>query len=153
MAKAYANCTCATCGESFERIMYGSNRRDADSKAAWAAEGLYEPPPARLARLVAKIENPELRKMLELRLAWFAEFDYAKIADYYAYQAAPEEQRVFEALGLVLLDRDGLIMNGFANLLAEKWRRESGAPPTPPKRDEIRPEKSALADKWRKALL
>lgn len=69
--------------------------------------------------MVEKIENPELRKMLELRMAWFAEFNYARIADYYAYQATPEEQRVFEALGLVLLDRDGLIMNGFANLLAE----------------------------------
>lgn len=86
---------------------------------AWTPEKLYEPPPARLARLIAKIEDTELRKMLELRLAWFAEFDYAKIADYYAYQARPEEQRVFEALALVLLDRDGLIMNGFANLLAE----------------------------------
>lgn len=86
---------------------------------AWTPEKLYEPPPARLARLVEKIGNADLRKMLELRLAWLAEFDYAKIADYYAYQATPEEQRVFEALGLVLLDRDGLIMNGFANLLAE----------------------------------
>lgn len=86
---------------------------------AWKPERLYDAPPQRLIRMVEKVENPELRKMLELRVAWFAEFDFARIADYYAYQATPEEQRVLEALGLVLLDRDGLIMNGFANLLAE----------------------------------
>lgn len=87
----------------------------------WKPEQLYEPPPARLARLVEKIGNEGLRKMLEVRVCWLAEFDFARIADYYAYQATPEEQRVFEALGLVLLDRDGLIINGFANLLAENF--------------------------------
>lgn len=44
--------------------------------------------------------------MLRLRAAWFCDFDFAKIADCYAYQATPEVQRVFEALGFVLLDRD-----------------------------------------------
>lgn len=38
-------------------------------------------------------------------------------------------------------------------LLAEKWRRESAPPPAPPQTAGISPEKSALADKWRKALL
>ena len=55
--------------------------------------------------------------MLRARQEWFARFDYAKIADYYAYQATEEEQRAFEALGLVLLDRDGLIANGFASIV------------------------------------
>ena len=68
---------------------------------------------------IAKIENPELRKMLELRKAWFCNFNFAKIADYYAYQATPEEQRVFEKLGLVLLDRDQLIENGFADIIKD----------------------------------
>ena len=40
----------------------------------------------------------------------------AKIADYYANQATAEEQRAFEGLGLVLLDRDQLIANGFADI-------------------------------------
>ena len=57
--------------------------------------------------------------MLRLRAAWFTEFDFSKVADYYAYQATPEEQRVFEALGLVLLDKDQLIENGFANIIAD----------------------------------
>lgn len=56
MAKAYANCTCATCGESFERIMYGSNRRDADSKAAWAAEHFTECPECEEKRVRAERE-------------------------------------------------------------------------------------------------
>lgn len=37
MATAYAECKCATCGAEFTKIMYGTNRRDADSKAEWAA--------------------------------------------------------------------------------------------------------------------
>ena len=65
------------------------------------------------------LENEELKEMLKLRAAWFVDFHFAKIADYYAYQATPEEQRVIEALGLVLLDKDGLIDNGFSELLKD----------------------------------
>ena len=69
--------------------------------------------------LIAGIENDELRKMFEIRKQWFAEFNFAKVADYYAFQATPQEQRVFEALGMVLLDRDQLIENGFAKIVGE----------------------------------
>lgn len=72
-----------------------------------------------LDEIVAGVQNPELRKMLEIRKAWFCNFNFAKIADYYAYQATPEEQRVFERLGLVLLDRDQLIENGFSDIIKD----------------------------------
>lgn len=72
-----------------------------------------------LDELIAGIENDELRKMFEIRKQWFAEFNFAKVADYYAFQATPQEQRVFEALGMVLLDRDQLIENGFAKIVGE----------------------------------
>lgn len=72
-----------------------------------------------LDELIAGVENPELRKMFEIRKAWFCDFNFAKVADYYAYQATPEEQRVFERLGLVLLDRDQLIENGFADIIKD----------------------------------
>lgn len=72
-----------------------------------------------LDELVASVENPELRKMFEIRKTWFCDFNFAKIADYYAYQATPEEQRVFERLGLVLLDRDQLIENGFSDIIKD----------------------------------
>lgn len=67
--------------------------------------------------VIGGIEDVDLRKMLELRAAWFCDFNFAKIADYYAYQASPEEQRAFEAMGLVLLDRDQLIENGFSAIV------------------------------------
>ncbi len=69
--------------------------------------------------LIASVENAELRRMFEIRKAWFCNFNFAKVADYYAYQATPEEQRVFERLGLVLLDRDQLIENGFADIMKD----------------------------------
>ena len=69
-----------------------------------------------LDEVIDAVKNPELRRMLEIRKAWFCDFNFAKIADYYAYQAKPEEQRAFERLGLVLLDRDQLIENGFAEI-------------------------------------
>lgn len=72
-----------------------------------------------LDSIIAGVKNPELRKMFEIRKAWFCNFNFAKVADYYAYQAAPEEQRVFERLGLVLLDRDQLIENGFADIIKD----------------------------------
>ena len=79
---------------------------------------LYEPCDA-YDEVIAAVDDPEIRKMLKSRQEWFARFDYAKIADYYAYQASADEQRAFEALGLVLLDRDGLIANGFASIVEE----------------------------------
>lgn len=69
-----------------------------------------------LDEVIGKVKNPKLRAMLNIRKAWFCDFNFAKIADYYAYQATPEEQRAFERLGLVLLDRDQLIENGFAEI-------------------------------------
>lgn len=71
----------------------------------------------RFEDVIAGIEDEELREMLRLRAAWFCDFDFAKIADYYAYQATPEEQRAFEAMGLVLLDRDQLIEHGFSDIV------------------------------------
>lgn len=44
MAKATANCACETCGKTFERVMYGNNRRDADSKTEWAERTFTECP-------------------------------------------------------------------------------------------------------------
>jgi len=68
---------------------------------------------------IAQIENEEMRELLRLRAAWFAKFNFAKIADYYAYQASPEEQRIFERLALVLLDENRLYENGFANIMKQ----------------------------------
>lgn len=69
--------------------------------------------------LIEKIENEELRVLLKERAAWFTDFNFEKIADYYAYQATKEEQIIFEKLGLVLLDLDGLIENGFSDLIKD----------------------------------
>ncbi|MBQ3812874.1 MAG: hypothetical protein II841_04840 [Bacteroidales bacterium] len=80
---------------------------------------LYKDEGAKFAQMIEALQDEDLKKMLRLRAAWFTEFDFAKVADYYAYQATPEEQRVFEALGLVLLDKDQLIENGFANIIAD----------------------------------
>lgn len=80
---------------------------------------LYTDNTGKFEELIAKVENEELKRMLQLRAAWFVDFDFAKVADYYAYQATQEEQRAMEALGLVLLDLDGLIANGFSNLIAD----------------------------------
>lgn len=83
----------------------------------WSPSDLYELERQDLEELIAKVEDNDLRKMLEIRKDWFCDFKFAKIADDYAYQASKDEQRVFEALGLVLLDKDGLIANGFAALV------------------------------------
>ena len=85
--------------------------------SSWRPEDLYAMDEGRFSGLLDAIEDDGLREMLRLRMAWFCEFDFAKIADYYAYQATPEEQRAFEAMGLVLLDRDQLIENGFADIV------------------------------------
>jgi len=63
------------------------------------------------------IENEDIKLLLKSRAAFFTQFNFSKIADYYAYQASAQEQRIFEKLALVLLDRDQLIINGFSLLI------------------------------------
>lgn len=70
----------------------------------------------RFDALIDAVQDRTIKRMLRIRAEWFCRFDFAKIADYYANQASAEEQEAFEALGLVLLDRDGLIANGFSDL-------------------------------------
>lgn len=89
-------------------------------ETSWAVSDLYSFDDKRIKRLrglIDQIGNEQLKEMLCIRLDWFCEFSFGRIADYYAYQATPEEQRAFEALGLVLLDRDQLIENGFASIV------------------------------------
>ena len=80
---------------------------------------LYKLPDKNLDAIINEVENEELRDMLYLRKAWLVEFNYKQIADYYAYQATPKEQRAFEALALVLLDFDKLVENGYLQILDE----------------------------------
>ena len=61
-------------------------------------------------------DNEDLQRLIDLRLAWFCEFNFKKIADYYAYKADETEQQIFEKLGLVLLDRNQMIEHGFLKL-------------------------------------
>lgn len=69
---------------------------------------------------IEELDAPEdIKELCRIRNAWLAEFDFAKIADYYCNQASAGEQRIFEKLALVLLDRDQMIENGFADLVAE----------------------------------
>ncbi len=65
---------------------------------------------------IEAIQNEDLKQMLKARVSYFSTFNYSKIADYYAYQATPQEQRIMERLALVLLDKDKLIENGFSKI-------------------------------------
>lgn len=65
--------------------------------------------------LISSIDDEELQELFRQRVAWFTEFNFSKIADYYAYQATPNEQRVFEKLVLVLFDK-----NECSNIIEEK---------------------------------
>lgn len=80
---------------------------------------LYSFPRSHFEEIEALDTSDEMREFLHLRDAWLAEFNFAKIADYYCNQATPAEQRMFEELALVLLDRDQMIEHGFADLLGE----------------------------------
>lgn len=66
---------------------------------------------------IEAIENEELKEMLKARVSYFHNFNYAKIADYYAYQATPEEKKILEKLAFVLLDKDQLVELGFSKII------------------------------------
>lgn len=66
---------------------------------------------------ISAITDPTIRELCQLRAAQFTELHFAKVADYYAYQATPDEKALFERLALVLLDKDQLIEHGFSKIL------------------------------------
>ena len=55
------------------------------------------------------------KKFLRLAAARHLEFNYARIADYYA-NAAPEMQELMEQSALIILDIDDAIRNGYVKL-------------------------------------
>lgn len=65
--------------------------------------------------LISSIDDEELQELFRQRVASFTEFNFSKIADYYAHQATPNEQRVFEKLVLVLFDK-----NEYGNIIEYK---------------------------------
>ena len=72
-----------------------------------------------LKALIDNIENTEVRDLLVLRYSFFVDFKMNKIADYYCNNATPEEQEVFEALGLVILDHEKAIEKGFLDYVGK----------------------------------
>lgn len=115
-------------GLEFETVEETVEKLD-DKYSAEIGEVIYEPKetkhkikdlfdmPTRFDEMIESIKNEDLKKLLKIRACWFCNFNFAKIADYYAYQATAEEQKAFEAMGLVLLDKDQLIENGFSDLM------------------------------------
>lgn len=112
MARAMANCACATCGKTFERVMYGNNRRDADGKAAWASEHFTECPDCAEKRVRAEreAENAATAKNAseaglpqlsgsEKQIAWantLREKTLARIREICKPDGDPEHQASFE---------------------------------------------------------
>lgn len=99
MAVAKAECTCKTCGHTFEVRTYKANRREADSFEAWAAENIIEcndcakarkeaqhaEENAKAAQIANENEYPELQGT-EKQIAWantIREKAMATIEEYY----------------------------------------------------------------------
>lgn len=83
-----------------------------------------------LLDLIEAVEDPTIKKMLTYRYSYFIDFKMGKIADYYCNNATPDEQRAFEALGLVIVDHDKAIENGFLEYVeaVESIEDEKNAP-------------------------
>lgn len=98
--------------EALGRVIYEpSDRR-------WDVDDLVDQPKIEsINSLIAEVEDERMRQFLGLRAASLAEFNFSRIADYYCNQATEAEKKAFEALALVLLDRDKLIENGYAKLM------------------------------------
>lgn len=56
--------------------------------------------------------DPKIKLFLRRAATRHYKFDYVKVAEFYA-QASPEVQELFEQSGLVIIDFDAAIENGF----------------------------------------
>ena len=69
-----------------------------------------------------KIDD-ELKEILKIRASFFTDFDFQKIADYYAQQT-DEVKELFEELGMVILAPKEALKRGFINLkneITDEW--------------------------------
>jgi len=97
--------------QNIGKVVYEPNKSNHKASDLYQAEHKFD-------EEINNLKNEEIKHLLKARVSYFGNFDFAKIADYYAYQATPEEQRLFEKLGLVLLDKDKLIENGFSKIMS-----------------------------------
>lgn len=89
--------------------------------------------PDKFRELIKNIDEsvaPEgVRKFLRMAASRHLKYDYAKIAEYYA-NSPPNVQELFEQSGLVIVDFDSAIENGFVMMnkkLMEIRKNESTA--------------------------
>lgn len=96
----------------YDKDLAGKNIYEPDD-VNYFPDDLYEDAPEHLREIIEAVTDPKVRSLLYYRLSFFVNFKMDKIAGYYCNNATPEEQKAFEALGLVILDHDKAIENGF----------------------------------------
>ena len=67
--------------------------------------------------------DEELKEILKIRASFFTDFNFQKIADYYAQQT-DEVKELFEELGMVILAPEEALKRGFINLkneMIDEW--------------------------------
>ena len=69
------------------------------------------------------IIDEELKEILKIRASFFTDFNFQKIADYYAQQT-DDVKELFEELGMVILAPKEALKRGFINLkneMIDEW--------------------------------
>lgn len=84
MARAIAECTCATCGAKFEKVQFRPNRKMADEWQAWAEENCttcpecfqkqkQEKDAAKAAEIIERFNLPEITGKSERQIKFAAD--------------------------------------------------------------------------------
>jgi len=89
------------------------------SDKKWSISDLFEEADLSILENIEKLQNKDLKIFLKNRFFCLRKLKFNKIADYYTNQASKEEQEIFEKLALVLLDKNQLIENGYAEIIEE----------------------------------
>jgi hypothetical protein len=75
---------------------------------------------SKVENLINKIEelniDDELKKILKIRASFFADFNFQKIADFYAHSKDDNVKSIFESLGMVILAPKEALKKGFVEL-------------------------------------
>lgn len=81
----------------------------------------------RFAELVTRIDNSnapdELKDLMRIRASFFTEFNFQKLADYYANESDPKVKELFKALGFVIITPPEAIKLGIAKLSKRIMKR------------------------------
>ena len=135
MARAIAECTCATCGAKFEKIAFKYNRTEADEWKAWAEENCTTCPDCwtkekqekdamKAAELIAELHLPEIAGKSEKQIKYANDLRNKAVLD---ATVRPNLEKIVKLLNsdkykAIAAENGTTVEEAVGNMMQSRWK-------------------------------